>query len=76
MSAWGIPVSGAKRATDSGQYDAYIAPSGARFEYAGRRLIRVQGHPTSIDEAKFVQHMARQDWVQVRVCGIAIGGAK
>jgi hypothetical protein len=58
------------------QYDAFISPSGARFEYAGGRLLRVVGHPTAIDQAKFVLHMACHAPVSVRVCGITIGGAK
>lgn len=61
---------------DTREIDAFIAPSGARFEYSGARIVSVHGHPTMIDEIMFVRHMSRRAGSGVRVLGISIGDAR
>lgn len=63
-----------ERASES--YEAYVAPSGARFDYQGPRILSVHGEPTALDQVCFVRHVARQAVDSVRVCGIAMGGVK
>lgn len=70
-----VPSPRVERASES--YDAYVAPSGARFDYQGPRILSVHGEPTALDQVCFVRHVARQSVAGVvRVCGIAMGGVK
>jgi hypothetical protein len=59
---------------DGREIDAYIAPSGARYDYSNGRCISVHGHPTMIDEIMFVRHMSSRAR-GVRVLGVSIGDA-
>lgn len=56
--------------------DAYIAPSGARYDYRVAKIVEVHGNPTMWDEISFVRHVARRTAGAVRVLGISIGGGR
>jgi hypothetical protein len=69
-----VPAPRVERAGDA--YEAYVAPSGARFDYQGPRVLSVHGQATALDQVCFVRHVARQAVDCVRVCGIRMGGSK
>lgn len=56
--------------------DAFIAPSGTRFDYRIAKIVEVHGHPTMWDEICFVRHIARRTAGVVRVLGVSLGGAR
>lgn len=61
---------------DGREIDAYIAPSGVRYEYSDGRVTDVCGQPTITDEVMFIRHMANRRAFGKRVLGVSMGGGK
>lgn len=59
---------------EGSEVDAYVTPSGARYDYRGPRIVAVHGRPTAWDEVCFVRHLARRAAGAVRVLGVTLGG--